>query len=149
MSGTDTAPVPMSIDSNKENSQKNASLTSYQLPWVEKYRPRTLDDVLGNSETVERLRSIAKEGNVPNLILCGPPGTGKTTSVHALARELLGSAYKNAVLELNASDARGIDVSLLKSQKRYQSLTPVVSMLISHTFCHQRRLCGIRSKVLP
>jgi DNA polymerase III delta prime subunit len=36
---------------------------------------------------------------------------GKTTSVHALARELLGDAYKNGVLELNASDARGIDVS--------------------------------------
>jgi len=47
---------------------------------------------------------------MPNLILCGPPGTGKTTSVHALARQLLTTSYSNAVLELNASDARGIDV---------------------------------------
>jgi replication factor C subunit 2/4 len=97
---------------NKENVTNGAAVpaASYQIPWVEKYRPRTLDDVLGNADTVHRLRAIAKDGNVPNLILCGPPGTGKTTSVHALARELLGSAYRNAVLELNASDARGIDV---------------------------------------
>jgi len=87
-----------------------SSTGGYQVPWVEKYRPRTLDDVVGNEETVIRLRAIAKDGNMPNLILCGPPGTGKTTSVHALARELLGSSYKDAVLELNASDARGIDV---------------------------------------
>jgi replication factor C subunit 2/4 len=97
---------------NKENSKpaSNAPVTSYQVPFVEKYRPRTLDDVVGNEETLQRLRSIAIDGNMPNLILCGPPGTGKTTSVHALARQLLGSAYKDAVLELNASDARGIDV---------------------------------------
>mmetsp|Transcript_28685 Transcript_28685/g.59710 ORF Transcript_28685/g.59710 Transcript_28685/m.59710 type:complete len:348 (-) Transcript_28685:1174-2217(-) len=84
----------------------------YEIPWVEKYRPRILDDVVGNEDTLVRLRAIAEDGNMPNLILCGPPGTGKTTSVHALARQLLGSdkAYKNGVLELNASDSRGIDV---------------------------------------
>ncbi len=48
----------------------------YAIPWVEKFRPRTLGDVLGNVETVIRLRAIAKDGNLPNLILCGPPGTG-------------------------------------------------------------------------
>ncbi|KAL7534447.1 hypothetical protein ACHAWF_004835, partial [Thalassiosira exigua] len=83
----------------------------YDVPWwVEKYRPRSLDDVVGNEDTLVRLRAIAEDGNVPNLILCGPPGTGKTTSVHALARQLLGPAFSNGVLELNASDARGIDV---------------------------------------
>jgi len=81
------------------------------LPWVEKYRPKTLDEVVGNTETLIRLQAVASEGNMPNLILVGPPGTGKTTSVHALARQLLGSAaYSSGVLELNASDARGIDV---------------------------------------
>jgi hypothetical protein len=49
----------------------------YDMPWVEKYRPRTLDDVVGNDDTLVRLRAIAIDGNMPNLILCGPPGTGK------------------------------------------------------------------------
>lgn len=77
---------------------------------LEKYRPRTLSDVVGNTAAVSRLRVIAEEGNVPNMILSGPPGTGKTTSIQCLARALLGEQYQDAVLELNASDDRGIDV---------------------------------------
>jgi replication factor C subunit 2/4 len=77
---------------------------------VEKYRPTRIRDIVGNVEAVRRLQVIAEEGNVPNMILSGPPGTGKTTSVLALARELLGEHFKGAVLELNASDDRGIDV---------------------------------------
>lgn len=65
---------------------------------------------MGNVETVGRLEVLAQQGNMPNLILSGPPGTGKTTSVLCLARALLGDAYKEGVLELNASDERGIDV---------------------------------------
>lgn len=83
-----------------------------ELPWVEKYRPQTLDDVVGNLGTVESLKRIAKEGNMPHLIITGLPGIGKTTSVHCLARELLGGdprLLKEAVLELNASDDRGIE----------------------------------------
>ncbi|KAI1100138.1 DNA replication factor C-like protein [Jackrogersella minutella] len=77
---------------------------------VEKYRPVFLDDVVGNTETIERLKIIAKDGNMPHVIISGMPGIGKTTSVLCLARQLLGDSYKEAVLELNASDERGIDV---------------------------------------
>ncbi|MEW5319796.1 MAG: hypothetical protein WDW38_010924 [Sanguina aurantia] len=80
------------------------------LPWLEKYRPTLIKEIVGNAEAVARLQVIAEEGNMPNIILAGPPGTGKTTSIMCLARQLLGANYKEAVLELNASDDRGIDV---------------------------------------
>ncbi|OIT22696.1 replication factor c subunit 2 [Nicotiana attenuata] len=90
----------------------SSSLTSTgpEIPWVEKYRPNKVADIVGNEDAVARLQVVARDGNMPNLILAGPPGTGKTTSILALAHELLGPNYKEAVLELNASDDRGIDV---------------------------------------
>ena len=78
---------------------------------VEKYRPVYLDDIVGNTETIERLKIIAKDGNMPHVIISGMPGIGKTTSILCLARQLLGNAYKEAVLELNASDERGATAS--------------------------------------
>lgn len=81
------------------------------MPWIEKYRPIYLNDIVGNEETINRLKVFAEDGNLPNLIISGPPGTGKTTSIMCLARQLLGQAnLKEAVLELNASNDRGIDV---------------------------------------
>eukprot|EP00455_Lapot_gusevi_P027038 TRINITY_DN2859_c0_g1_i12.p1 TRINITY_DN2859_c0_g1~~TRINITY_DN2859_c0_g1_i12.p1 ORF type:complete len:357 (-),score=53.05 TRINITY_DN2859_c0_g1_i12:23-1093(-) len=92
--------------SSKSQESKSGTM---ELPWVEKYRPVYLHDVVGNEETIERLKIIARDGNMPNLIITGPPGTGKTTSIMCLAHEMLGANYKEAVLELNASDDRGID----------------------------------------
>ncbi|KAK9897077.1 P-loop containing nucleoside triphosphate hydrolase protein [Cystobasidium minutum MCA 4210] len=88
----------------------NGAAPTYNQPWVEKYRPILLEDIVGNSETVDRLKVIARDGNCPHIVLSGTPGIGKTTSILCLARALLGPAYKEAVLELNASDERGIDV---------------------------------------
>lgn len=57
--------------------KKAKTKTNYTMPWVEKYRPLTLDQVVGNEDTITRLQAIAEDGNMPNLILSGPPGTGK------------------------------------------------------------------------
>jgi replication factor C small subunit len=78
--------------------------------WAEKYRPKTLDEMVNQKEIVERLKSFVKSKNVPHCIFAGPPGTGKTTAALCLARDLYGDVYREHLMELNASDERGINV---------------------------------------
>lgn len=78
--------------------------------WIEKYRPVTLADIVGQDEIVERLSSYVKTGNLPHLLFTGSAGVGKTTAAVALAREFFRESWNMNFRELNASDERGIDV---------------------------------------
>jgi replication factor C small subunit len=80
------------------------------LPWVEKYRPQKLKDIVGHTEIVKRLKQYVENKNMPNMLFSGSAGIGKTSAAVALAKELFGESFKQNFLELNASDERGIDV---------------------------------------
>lgn len=92
------------------------------LMWVEKYRPKNLDEVIGLDDIVESLKAFMKNPKtMPHLMLTGVPGTGKTTIALAIAHELYGKNWRNFTLELNASDERGIDTvrDRIKDFSRY------------------------------
>jgi len=76
---------------------------------VEKYRPKSLDEIIDREEIVSRLKAFVKTGNVPNMLFVGPPGTGKTTAALALVNDLYRGSTAGNFMELNASDERGIN----------------------------------------
>lgn len=79
--------------------------------WVEKYRPKTLDQVASQDHAVDVLKRTLLHANMPHMLFYGPPGTGKTSTILALAKDLFGpEMMKGRVLELNASDERGISI---------------------------------------
>jgi replication factor C small subunit len=78
--------------------------------WTEKYRPDTLDDVVGQDKITERLQAFVEEESIPHMLFAGPAGTGKTTSAIALAKDLYGDEWNQNFMETNASDERGINV---------------------------------------
>ena len=92
----------ISTDSNK--------LIDIKIPWIEKYRPKNLNDILLESFIKKKIEKILENQFIPNLIITGEPSTGKTSTILFLAKELYGNSYNDNVLELNASDDRGLSV---------------------------------------
>lgn len=78
------------------------------LPWTEKYRPTKMDDIYLPPIIKNKAINIIKEQNIPNLILTGPPGIGKSSAIKIIASEIYGKYYRDAVLELGLLDDRGI-----------------------------------------
>lgn len=73
-------------------------------------RPKNIDEIVEQTDVVNMMRQTMEHGDFPNMLFYGPPGTGKTSIIHAAARQMFGSSYRERILELNASDDRGIQV---------------------------------------
>ncbi|ERN18175.1 hypothetical protein AMTR_s00054p00174840 [Amborella trichopoda] len=112
---------PMDVDVEREQDMRylqtgkgkvveREQLLPKATPWVEKYRPQSLADVAAHKDIIDTVDRLTNENRLPHLLLYGPPGTGKTSTVLAVARKLYGGNLRNMILELNASDDRGIDV---------------------------------------
>lgn len=92
-------------------STSKGQIQSRNLPWVEKYRPQSFDDLISHKDILSTIQRFISEDKLPHLLFYGPPGTGKTSTILACARQLYKEKeFNSMVLELNASDDRGIDV---------------------------------------
>lgn len=89
---------------------KKPKLTYNTLPWVEKFRPETMNNIISHKHTVYCFKEYIKKKQLPHLLLYGPPGTGKTSLIISCAKELYGDNFSLMVLEINASEERGIEV---------------------------------------
>ena len=78
--------------------------------WIEKYRPSTFDDIIGQKDSVVKLKAMVAKGDIQHMILSGPPGVGKTTSAMVLAKTVFGTVWTQNFMELNASDDRKLSV---------------------------------------
>lgn len=82
------------------------------LPWCEKYRPNIINNIILNDVNKKIIDNILLTNNIPNLLLYGPPGSGKTTTILNIINKYYSNIknYKSLVIHLNASDDRGIDI---------------------------------------
>eukprot|EP01097_Dermamoeba_algensis_P008097 TRINITY_DN5265_c0_g1_i1.p1 TRINITY_DN5265_c0_g1~~TRINITY_DN5265_c0_g1_i1.p1 ORF type:complete len:369 (-),score=67.64 TRINITY_DN5265_c0_g1_i1:85-1128(-) len=100
----------MDVESSPSPSASSNKKDNTNLPWVEKYRPTKLADLISHTEIIDTIVRLIEENQFPHLLFYGPPGTGKTSTILACAHKLFGPSFSSMTLELNASDDRGIDV---------------------------------------
>ena len=110
---TDVLSIDLSL--NKKSKKKNAinflkvATKRIYLPWVEKYRPSCLDDIILDKITKTKIVNFIGKKEISNMIMTGHPGTGKTSTIKCLAKDIFKDYYKECVIELNASDNRGLE----------------------------------------
>ena len=80
------------------------------LPWVDKYRPNSFDEVVSQKNIIKTIENLIDKNNIPHLLFYGPPGTGKTSTIRVCAKKLYGKYVNSMVLELNASNDNGINI---------------------------------------
>ncbi|KAF8479003.1 P-loop containing nucleoside triphosphate hydrolase protein [Russula ochroleuca] len=116
----------------KKQAKDKESVPSPSLqPWVEKYRPETIDDVSSQGHIVSVLQKTLTSTNLPHMLFYGPPGSGKTSTILALSRQLFGpDNFRARVLELNASDERGISI-VREKIKNFARQTPRAEAIAS------------------
>jgi replication factor C small subunit len=100
--------------------------------WIEKYRPKTFSEIIGQKEIISRVESMVKQKSMPHLLFAGPAGVGKSTLALVVAKSLYGESWRENFLELNASDDRGIDVvrGIIKDFARVKSMSNVPFKII-------------------
>lgn len=106
---TDFFPLEVSEKQKKINIIAKINVSN-MMPWIEKYRPKTVTDIILEPGTQKKIVNMVNNLETPNMIITGTPGIGKTTTVQCIANSFYGKYIKDYVLELNASDDRGIKI---------------------------------------
>lgn len=95
---------------NSSNNNNNNNDSNNCLPWIEKHRPKKINNVKVDDQIKKQIQKMVENRDLSNIILVGPPGVGKTSTLRCAARAIYGKHYKDMVLEMNASDDRGIKI---------------------------------------
>lgn len=122
-------------DNNNVNNDQRMDESSFKnaekLPWIEKYRPKFLIDMIDHQEKIDTIKNLISRHELPHLLFYGPPGSGKTSMILAIAREIYGeNDYKKYILEINASGDRGIDTVRTNVMNFVKSRSDQVKLVI-------------------
>lgn len=102
------------------------------LPWIEKYRPDKLDNMVSHIGIIKILNNMIDNNKFPHIILYGPPGTGKTSLIMSCAKKIYGDNFNSIILELNGSDDRGINV-VREQIKEFSCTQPMLNKIYGNS----------------